>query len=166
MKTYAKLLFDAPMTLASVALFALMVLTFADVVLRSVANAPIEAATELIRLLMAVVVFAALPVVSWSGQHITVDLLDGLFHRLRISRALAAVVSFACGVLLWFPARRILDLANRARDYGDQTEYLNIPTFFIAWFIAVSAFVTAAILVLRGLVLVFAEKPYEVLNHD
>ena len=39
-----------PMTMASVALFALMVLTFADVIMRSVFNAPIEAATELIRI--------------------------------------------------------------------------------------------------------------------
>ncbi len=166
MKTYAKLLFGLPLAIASAALFCLMALTFADVVLRSVANAPIEAATELIRLLMAVVVFSALPLISWKGQHITVDLLDGLFHRFRVSQALAALVSMACGVLLWFPARRIVDLANRARDYGDKTEYLSIPTFYIAWFIAFSAFLTAAILVLRGLVLIFAKNPYEVLNHD
>ena len=53
-----------PMTMASVALFALMVLTFADVIMRSVFNAPIEAATELIRIGIALIVFSALPVLS------------------------------------------------------------------------------------------------------
>lgn len=46
-----------PMAVASVALFGLMVLTFCDVVLRSALNAPIEAATELTRIAIAIVVF-------------------------------------------------------------------------------------------------------------
>ena len=44
-------------------------------------------------------------------------------------------------------------LAERARSYGDVTEYLGIPQFYIAWFIAVFTFVTALVLILRGLVL-------------
>ena len=42
----------------------MMIMTFFDVVLRSTVNTPIEAATELTRILMAIVVFSALPVVS------------------------------------------------------------------------------------------------------
>ncbi len=158
MRAFARTLSQLPLAVAALALFALMGLTFIDVVLRSVINAPIEAATELIRLLMAVVVFSALPAVSWRGNHITVDLLDGLLRRLRVQRAMEALVSLACGVALWFPARRIVDLAERARSYGDQTEYLHIPTFYIAWLIAVSVFVSAAILVLRGLALAVTGK--------
>ena len=45
--------------LASLALFFLMAMTFADVVLRSVFNDPIESATELTRLLMAIIVFSS-----------------------------------------------------------------------------------------------------------
>ena len=45
----------------------MMIMTFFDVVLRSTINTPIEAATELTRILMAVVVFSALPVVSGRG---------------------------------------------------------------------------------------------------
>ena len=47
-------------------------------------------------------------------------------------------------------------LAERARSYGDVTEYLGIPQFYIAWFIAVLTFVTALVLILRGLVLAFS----------
>lgn len=141
--------------MASLALFCLMALTFADVLLRSSMNAPIEAATELTRLLMAVIVFSALPAASWKGEHIAVDLLDGLFHRFRLTRILSVVIDLACGVMLMFPARRIFDLAERSRGYGDQTEYLNIPTFYIEWFIAISASITALILILRGLATAF-----------
>ena len=50
------LLARIPGFLASLALFVLMVLTFTDVVLRSVLNAPIEIASDLTRLLMAIMV--------------------------------------------------------------------------------------------------------------
>jgi len=140
-----------PMMMASLALFALMVLTFADVVMRSVFNAPIEAATELIRIGIALIVFSALPILSWRSQHIAVDLLDGPFARLNLQRWRDGLVAFACGVMLWAPASRVVDLAFRARSYGDQTEYLEIPTFYIAMFIAAMTFLTAVVLILRGL---------------
>lgn len=152
-------LFRLPVALASVALFALMCMTFADVILRSAFNAPIEAATELTRLLMAVVVFAALPVISFQGQHISVDLLDPIFARLRLERIRDGLLSLACGGMLYFPARRIVDLAERAKSYGDQTEYLNIPTFYIGWFIAISSFITAAVLILRGVMILLGKTP-------
>lgn len=152
-------LFRLPVALASAALFALMCMTFADVILRSAFNAPIEAATELTRLLMAVIVFSALPLISFQGHHISVDLLDPLFARLRLERIRDAGMSLACGVMLYFPARRIIDLAERARSYGDKTEYLNIPTFYIGWFIAVSSFITAAVLILRGVMILMGRTP-------
>ena len=117
-----------PMTMASVALFALMVLTFADVIMRSVFNAPIEAATELIRI--------GIALQRWR---------DGL-------------VTLGCGVMLWFPAGRVVDLAYRALSYGDVTEYLEIPTFYIGMFIAVMTYLTAVVLILRGLLRLFAPQ--------
>ena len=152
----ARLAAKVPMFVACTALFALMCLTFADVLMRSIFNAPIEAATELIRIGIALVVFAALPVLSGRNGHIAVDLMDGPFQRLRLERWRDAVVAIACAVMLWFPANRIVDLAERARGYGDVTEYLEIPTFYIAYFIAAMTFLTAAALLGRGLMHLFA----------
>ena len=45
---------QAPTYLSAVILFVLMVMTFADVILRSAFNNPIESATELTRLFMAI----------------------------------------------------------------------------------------------------------------
>ena len=145
----------APVLLAVTALFVMMVMTFFDVVLRSTINTPIEAATELTRILMAIVVFSALPVVSGRAGHISVDVLDWVFTR-AAARWRDIAINLVSGVLLWWPAERVTVLAERARSYGDVTEYLGIPQFYIAWFIAVLTFVTALVLILRGLVLAFS----------
>ena len=152
---FARFAARAPILLAVTALFAMMVLTFFDVVLRSTIDRPIEAATELTRILMAVVVFSALPIVSGRGEHISVDVLDWVFPR-RAARWRDVVINLVSGAMLWWPAERVVVLAERARSYGDVTEYLGIPQHHIAWFIAVLTFVTALVLILRGLLLVVA----------
>lgn len=149
----ARLAGHAPTALAVAALFAMMVMTFTDVVMRSVLNTPIEAATELTRILMATLVFSALPVVSARGEHIAVDLMDPLFGK-TAARWRDAVIALCCGAMLWWPAGRVVILAERARSYGDVTEYLGIPQFYIAWFIAILTYVTALVLILRGTALI------------
>lgn len=151
-----------PMAVSCVALFFLMCLAFVDVLLRSIFNAPIEAATELIRMSMAVVVFAALPVLSAKGDHISVDLTDPLFHRWGLTRARDIAMPLICAALLWWPAQRVVVLAERARSYGDTTEYLNWPVFYMSWFIAIMIYITIAALVLRAIALICAPKLQEV----
>lgn len=145
-----------PVVTASVALFILMVMTFCDVILRSAFNAPIEAATELTRILMAILVFSVLPVVSVTNGHIAVDLTDGFFHRYRLSRARDAVIYLSSGIMLIWPVQRVWVLAERARGYGDVTEYLAIPVYLIGWFIAIASAVTALAMVVVGLMHIFA----------
>ncbi len=145
-----------PLFVASVTLFALMVLTFCDVVLRSAFNAPIEAATELTRLAIAIIVFSSLPVLSARGEHITVDLADPIFDRFGLARLRDGLVHTLSGAMLLWPASRVIDLAERARDYGDTTEYLAIPSYLIGWFIAIMTFITAFTLIVLGLLHWFA----------
>lgn len=146
-----------PLFIASSALFILMLMTFADVMLRSTINAPIEAATEFTRILVALTVFAALPVVSGRGEHIAVDLLDPLLGKLA-TRLRDGLLPIFCGAMLYWPMQRIFLLGNRARDYGDVTEYLHIPQYLIAFGIGLSVAVTALVLICRG-VLVLFDKP-------
>ncbi|MEX0316425.1 MULTISPECIES: TRAP transporter small permease [unclassified Ruegeria] len=145
-----------PVIVASVALFILMVMTFCDVILRSVFNSPIEAATELTRILMAILVFSVLPIISVTNGQIAVDLTDGIFNRLRLSRLRDGIIYVASGVMLIWPIQRVWVLAERARDYGDVTEYLSIPTYLVGWFITFSVAVTALAMVITGLLHLFA----------
>ncbi|KPP88382.1 MAG: TRAP-type C4-dicarboxylate transport system, small permease component [Rhodobacteraceae bacterium HLUCCO07] len=166
LKRLVQLSVAVPMTVAAIALFGLMVMTFADVVMRSTFNAPIEAATELTRIAIAVIVFSALPLLSAGGQHIAVDLLDPIFVRLHMKRLLDGVVTVLCGAMLYYPATRVIVLAERSRSYGDQTEYLNIPTFYLGWFIAIMTFATGLVMVLRGLILLFAPNKLGLIRND
>ncbi|RMF36240.1 MAG: TRAP transporter small permease subunit [Alphaproteobacteria bacterium] len=144
--------------LAAAALFVLMVMTFLDVLLRSILNAPIEVAADMTRVLMAITVFSVMPALSAGGGQISVDLLDAQFRRFGLSRARDAVVSLFCGVILFWPASRVIDLAERARSYGDVMEYLGLPLFYIGWFIGIMSFLTALALVGRAVALVFAPR--------
>ena len=145
---------NAPSRLAGVVLFALMVMTFFDVVLRSTINNPIESATELTRLALAIIVFSSLPAVSFKGEHIIVDLMEG-FMRPWLRRALDLIINVACGVALFWPAIRVWQLAARAKEYGDMTEYLHIPQFYISYFIAIMTFAAAIAFIARGLAMFF-----------
>jgi len=147
--------------MAALALFSLMVLTFADVMLRSIFNAPIQSAADLTRVLMAVMVFSVLPILSARGGQISVDLLDGVFARYRLARLRDGIINILCGVLLIWPVERIWVLAERSRSYGDVMEYLGWPIFYVGWFIAGMVAATAVAFVLRGIAVLFAPRLLE-----
>jgi TRAP-type C4-dicarboxylate transport system permease small subunit len=144
-----------PSWFAAAALFIMMVMTFADVLLRSTINDPIEWATELTRIFMVVIVFCSLPVVSWRSTHIIVDLMDPLFSR-RMANIRDIVIDLICGVVLFWPAWRVYEMAERSRGYGDVTEYMHWPQHYSTWFVAAFTLITAVTLVVRGLVRIFA----------
>jgi len=161
---YVRRLSQIPLLLASVVLFLLMVMTFADVIMRSTFNAPFEAATELTRMFMAIIVFLIMPIISGNQEHIVVDLADPLFTNKWAVRIRDTLVNLICGAMLLWPAMKVKDLAERARDYGDVTEYLAIPQFYIGWFIAIMTFISAFVLLARGLITLFAPQLLEEQN--
>lgn len=102
-----KLLETACGTLAGLALFAIMLLTFLDVSGRKMLDHSITGSLELTELLMVVVIFGALPLVSERGEHVVFDSLDALLPNTlkKIQRGLvhllcaAALISLAW--LMW-----------------------------------------------------------------
>lgn len=81
------------------ALFAIMALTFFDVLGRKFFSNSITGSLELTELLMVVVIFGALPLVSERGEHVEFDSLDPYLPR-WVRRAQAFVVHLLCGVVL------------------------------------------------------------------
>ncbi len=113
---------------------------------------------------MAIIVFLILPIISGTQDHIVVDLADPLFTNKWAIRIRDTIINLACGVMLLWPAQRVVVLAERARDYGDVTEYLAIPQFYIGWFIAIMTFISAFVLIARGLITLFAPQYLEEQN--
>jgi TRAP-type C4-dicarboxylate transport system permease small subunit len=93
---------------AGMALVAMMLLTVADVVQRSLFNVPIRGTLEIVELLLACTFFLALPAVFLREENITVDVTG---PRLRpLLKRIAEIVALALiAVLAWQGFRRALD---------------------------------------------------------
>lgn len=107
-------------------LMALAVITTVDVTGRYLFNAPLRGAFESSELLLVVLVFAALPRVTWHRQHLTVSMIDGLLgpRGHRVQRVLVGLVTaLALGglaVFLWLHASQLA-------EYGDMSNALQLP---------------------------------------
>ena len=135
--------------LGGATLFCLMAMTCIDVAGRYLFNAPLDGATELTRLMMAVIIFAVLPLVSWREEHVSVDLLDQVFPRRLVNARqllLNLIGAVALGVVSW----RVWILAERAAQYGDFTEYLEIPLAPFSYFMSAMSAVTALALLVNA----------------
>ena len=101
-------------------LAAMVLLTVADVVLRSFFGLPIRGMLELIELGLACTIFIALPAVFLREEHLVVDVLK----RSRFFDLLGAVVSL---VVLAFMGWYMLPNARNMIEFGDVTSDLSIP---------------------------------------
>lgn len=135
---------------AGATLFALMLLTTADVTGRFFFNSPILGTVELTQLMLAAVVFLSLPVVCWREEHISLDLLDGVFPAWLVWIR-QCLVNLLVSVALWVVARRVWALAERAFDWGDVTEFLRLPVGYLIGLMALMLAISALLTALRAL---------------
>ena len=130
--------------LAASLLFAMMVLTFVDVVLRYVFNAPIRGSFEVSETMMAVLIFAGLPMVSRQGEHITIDSLVRLAPPV-LRRLSTLIVQLGCAAALVGMAWLLWIKAARFSAAGDVTQTLKLPIGPVVQLMAALTLVTAAI---------------------
>ena len=143
---------------AALSLLALMSITCTDVILRYFFNSPLHSATELTRILMAIVVFCGLPVACMREEHITVDLLDGISPK-SIINVRQAIMNLIAAAAMLGVAWRVQALAFRAMEYGDTTEFLRLPVHYITFFISFMSGVTALALFYNGVRYVIGRGP-------
>ena len=99
--------------MAAAGLFAIMLLTLVDVSGRKLLDSSLPGSLELTELLMVCVIFAALPLVSLRGEHVTFDSLDALLPRwLRrvqqvLVEALSATLLGGLAWVMWVKAGQI-----------------------------------------------------------
>ena len=112
-------------TLAALALFCIMVLTFFDVGGRKFASASIPGSLEVTELLMVIVIFAALPLVSIRREHVVFDSLDHVLSPL-LRRMQAVLVNLVCGGLLMALAWLMWRTAGEFAEAGETTAQLKL----------------------------------------
>ncbi|MBJ7539618.1 TRAP transporter small permease [Marinomonas transparens] len=143
--------------IAATVLLLLVLLTCFDVAGRYVFNNSIDGAVELTQIGLAIMVFAQMPIITWRGSHVVVDLLDHLLGN-RIVKILAIFSVFIVSTAFYFLAVRIYQLAERSLRRGELTEYLGLPAGHIAQYIALMSWVTAACMLTYGAYRVLKEK--------
>ena len=111
--------------LAGSALFAIMTLTFFDVIGRKAVGHSIPGSLELTELLMVVVIFAALPLVSLRGEHVTFDSFDTHIPA-ALRRVQALMVNLLCGAALLALAWLMWREAGQFLETGETTAQLLI----------------------------------------
>ena len=122
---------------ASAILLAMMLLTVVDVVARYVFNRPLRGAFEVTELMLVVLIFAGLPLVSFSDEHAVMDFIDrvlgprGQRALLRAVQAFNAAFMFLLTWLMWRKADRIW-------AYRDATDVLRILYGPFVYFMAVT----------------------------
>ncbi len=130
--------------LAAAALFAIMVLTLIDVAGRKLISSSVPGSLEMTELLMVVVIFAGLPLVSLSGEHVVFDSLDPLIPP-RLKRLQQALVELLCaaallgvGWLMWVKGYQMI-------EYGDISAQLKLPLGPFVWIMSVLCAITAVV---------------------
>lgn len=132
--------------ICSALLVAMMCLTGADVIARYFFNAPIKGAFELTEILLACLVFTALPITTGAREHIEVELVEPKSSRMRgLLRALATLSGLIVFGVLAF---EIYEYAGRMAKYGQVTNSLRIPLSWVGYFVACCCALCAAVLLL------------------
>jgi len=115
--------------IAAFFLAAMMLLTVADVVLRSLFSYPLRGMLELIELGLACTIFLALPAVFLRDEHLVVDVIDHVVSKslVRLLDLAGALVSLAVLVVM---AWQMVPLARSMHEFGDVTSDLSIPKIY------------------------------------
>jgi TRAP-type transport system small permease protein len=125
-------------------LFAMMILTFVDVVMRDLLASPLYGAFEITELLLVILIFAGLPLVTRAGEHVTLDTLDPVLKergRALFDRLANLISAVGLAGVAWLMMRR----AARIADTGDTSAQLQIPYWPFAYLMAALLVATALI---------------------
>jgi TRAP-type C4-dicarboxylate transport system permease small subunit len=125
-------------------LFVMMLITAVDVGGRYLLNKPLPGGFELTEVMLATLIYCALPLVSKQREHIVIDTFDFLMTP-NIKRGFDIFSDLVCSVTLSGIGYLIFRRAVRVAEYGDTTNVLKLP-------LAPVAYVMSAMIVLAALI--------------
>ena len=150
--------------IAAITLLILMLLTCTDVLGRYLFDNSLDAASELTEICIAVLVFAEMPIITWRGGHVVVDILDRFIGD-KVIKALGLLSILVMSSSLYYVAHRIFYIGERSIRRGEESEYLAIPMGHVVQYIAIMSWVTAGSVITYGIyILLFPKKT--TLNSD
>lgn len=122
----------------------MVLLTFADVIGRHLLNHPIYGANDITEHLMALIVFAGLPLVTRARGHLSVDLFDQIILSPRF-RIWHQAVDLLMAVILGLIASQYLEASKEAWMILEVSPALEIPRGLAYAYIAVMSALAAVL---------------------
>ncbi|TNF61022.1 MAG: TRAP transporter small permease [Burkholderiales bacterium] len=150
-KILDRLLYWSTGLMAAMALFGIMWLTVVDVTGRKFLNNSVPGGLEITEVLMVVVIFGALPLVSWRNEHVVFDSLDAVIPD-WLKGIQARLIHLVCAGVFAYMARLLMMRAQRFAEYGDTTAYLLMPVAPVAWLMAALLGLTAVVHLIQVLI--------------
>jgi TRAP-type C4-dicarboxylate transport system permease small subunit len=131
-------------TVVAIIVIGMVALTFADVIGRRLFGAPIYGANDLTEHMMALIVFAGLPIVTANGLHLTVDLF-GKFLDQSAMRWWSVLSGVAVAIILALMSWLFFKQAETARDIREVSQALNVPRSPLYIYISMSCALSACV---------------------
>ncbi|OED42169.1 hypothetical protein AB833_07650 [Chromatiales bacterium (ex Bugula neritina AB1)] len=125
-------------------LFAMMTLTFVDVIARYFFNRSITGGFEITEVMLATLIFCGLPLVTLRHGHITVDLIESVLSE-KVRRLRNLFVFALTAATLLFLSYRLWLKGLDFYAYNDQTAVLYIPLAPVCFAMSVLTFISAGI---------------------
>lgn len=129
-------------------LFAMMAITAIDVIGRYVFNTPVPGGFEIVQYLMAVVIFASLPLTTAAERHLTVSVFENRFrgttrHAYRLVMLTISLIALA--IIAWRMGVQA-DVLGKSQQVSG---FLQLPLAPIAWVMTGLATLAAAIAAIK-----------------
>lgn len=112
--------------IAAVCLFAMMAITFADVIGRYLLSSPLRGAYELTEYLLALMVFTVLPEVTQRREHVTTGLFEKAFSG-RLRRLKSALIHLFSGAACTYLTYAMHGAWQASARLGEASPMLGMP---------------------------------------
>jgi TRAP-type transport system small permease protein len=134
---------------AGLVLMAMMFVTAIDVGGRYLLNKPLPGGFELTEIMLATLIYCALPLVSKQREHIVIDTFDFMMSP-AVKRGFDIFADIVCSITLSGIGYLIFRRAVRVAEYGDTTNVLKLPlapvAYVMATMIAIAALIHIALI--------------------
>jgi TRAP-type C4-dicarboxylate transport system permease small subunit len=147
-------------TIVAIMVIAMVALTFADVIGRRIFGAPIYGANDITEHLMALIVFAGLPIVTARGLHLSVDLFCKFLDHPTM-RWWKMMTEISVGVILAVVAWVFFNHAENAQTIREVSQALNVPRAPLYVYMAYSAALSSVLAFVAAIMGSFGATKHE-----
>ncbi len=144
MKSMAKTIEQAVGLLLVILLSAMVALTFADVLGRRLFNTPVFGANDITEHLMALIIFAGLPLLTARRGHLSIDLLDHWLLRPTWRgwhKAVDLLIAAVLGLMAWQYGLAV----QEAHEINEVSPALTIPRAWMYMYISFTSALAAVL---------------------